>query len=108
MTKHSLEDFKQHLIASGKLKSTVETYISAVRRFLKHVGNERLDRISVEIVRSFFAKIDNHHTRSAHVMVVSQFLHFAHARLPVVIAARREQSPRAPPKKELALRRQWS
>jgi site-specific recombinase XerD len=108
MSKHSLEEFKQHLIATGLSKHTIESYISGVRGFLKHIGNEeRLDRISEESVRSFFAGIDNHNTRRTRAAEVSRFLIFATARLPVVINNRGAPAT-APSKKELALRRQWS
>lgn len=49
--------FKKHLLAAGKSKITADEYLNVVRRFLRHVGNERLDRISEELTRSFFAFI---------------------------------------------------
>jgi Phage integrase, N-terminal SAM-like domain len=116
----TLEDFRQHLIATGLSKHTIETCISGVRGFLRHIGNERhLDRISEESVRSFFAGIDNRNTRRRRASDVSQFLNFALSRLPVVINNRGNASggskkvppetpAPAPSKKELALRRQWS
>ena len=102
-------DFKQHLIAAGKTKGTINNYMATVHRFLKHVGNERLDRVSEDLARSFFDGFAVQ-TRHQYALVVSQFLTFATARLPVVVNARGEQSPRAaaPTKKDLALRQRWS
>ena len=103
-------NFKQHLIAAGKAKDTVNVYMATVRRFLKHVGNERIDRISEEVTRSFFAGIKDRGTRRMNAMPIGQFLNFAAARLPVVVTARGAESPRArpPTKKELALRQKWT
>jgi hypothetical protein len=99
--------FKQHLITTGKSKTTVYNYLIVVRRFLKHVGNERVDRISEELTRTFFSGV-NSKTKQTYAVAVSEFLNFSVSRLPVVVNARGAGSPRAPTKKELALRQRWS
>jgi Phage integrase, N-terminal SAM-like domain len=102
-----LADFKQHLIIAGKSEVTIEEYLRTVRRFLRHVGNERPERISEELTRSFFAGMKSK-TRRFYATVVSQFLNFSVSRLPVPVNARGAESPRAPTKKEIALRQRWS
>jgi hypothetical protein len=101
--------FKQHLIAAGKSKITVEQYANIVRSFLRHIGNERLDRISEELTRSFFAASVKVKTKRNYALIISQFLNFAVSQRPIV-TARGEKSPRAvaPTKRELELREKWS
>lgn len=103
-------EFKQHLLAAGKTKDTVNVYMATVHRFLKHVDNERIDRISEEVTRSFFAGIKDRGTRRMNALTISQFLNFSVSRLPVVVTARGAESPRAaaPTKKDLARRQRWS
>src|SRR5438067_1104557 len=94
MNKHDLDDYRAHLIAAGKTKQTVWNYILMVRRFLKHVGDDRLDRLSEERSRAFFADLKGQN-RMQYSMVVSQYLRFAAARLPVPVNVRGAESPRA-------------
>jgi hypothetical protein len=104
----ALEEFKKHLIAAGKSKHTVEHYVSLVRQFLKHSGNQRLDRLSEDLTRSFFAGTKGKDRRSQ-ASVISQFLKFSLSRLPVPVNARGAESPRAPaPAKQIALRQKWN
>jgi len=104
-----LDDFEQHLIAAGKSKSTIKVTMNIVRRFLRHAGDTRLDRLSEEAARAFFDGLEGQ-TRMQYAMAVSQFLKFTAARLPAVINARGAESPRArpPTKKELAIREKWT
>src|SRR5688500_1894751 len=104
-----LKDFKQHVLAAGKSKNSVENYTCGVNRFLTHVGEQRIDRLSEDTTRSFFASLKEH-TRQSYAMVISQFLNFSVSRLPVPVNARGEKSPRAsaPTKKELALKQRWT
>src|SRR5688572_16941840 len=104
-----LKDFKQHLLAAGKSKNSVGTYTCVVNRFLTHVGEQRLDRLSEDTTRAFFASLKDH-TRQQYAMVISQFLNFSVSRLPVPVNARGVNSPRAaaPTKKELALKQRWT
>jgi len=80
-----------------------------VRRFLKHIGDTRLERLSEDLTRSFFDGRKGK-DRSNSATAISQFLTFAMARLPVPVNARGAESPRAaaPTKKELALRQKWT
>lgn len=106
-----LEDFKQYLKDQGKGKAAIDRTVNTVRRFLRHVGEQRLDRISEEVARSFFAGIKAVKTRQMYAMEVSQFLNFSVSRLPVPLNARGVESPQgaaAPTKKELALREKWT
>lgn len=102
-----VEEFKQHLLAAGKKRTVALLYVSTVRAFLRHVGDPPVDRISEEQTRSFFAGFKGK-TRMAYAMQVSQFLNFSVSRLPVPVNARGVEIPRAPTKKELALRQKWN
>jgi len=104
-----LNNFKQSLIAAGKSKLTVKQTMNTARRFLKHVENQPVDRISEDLARSFFDG-QTGQTRMQYANAVSQFLRFAARNLPAVVTARGEISPRAaaPTKKELALRQKWT
>ncbi len=107
--RNQLDDFKQSLIAAGKSKLTIKSMTNTVRRFLKHVENQPVDRISEDLARSFFDG-QSGQTRRQYAMVISQFLRFSAARLPALVTARGAESPRAPAptKKELALRQKWT
>ena len=102
--------FALHLGKAGAEPRTVDQYLRTVRRFLKHVGENRVDRISEELTRAFFAgKAKN--TLHQQAAIVGQFLAFATQRLPAVIDKRgREKAsiPRERNKKELALCERWS
>jgi hypothetical protein len=102
-----LQDFTKHLKAQGKSPSTIKEYRKIVRRFVKHIGNERLDRLSEDRTRSFFAGVKGK-VRQTYAVVVSRFLKFSVSRLPAVITAQGAEFPRAPTKTELALRQKWT
>ena len=104
-----LEAYKQHLIAAGRSKATIERYLTTVRGFLKHVGNVPVDRITEDATRSYFANRKGH-ARQQRASIVSAFLNFSVSRLPVPVNARGAGSPRAaaPTKKELAIRQKWN
>ena len=101
-------DFERHLKTQGLATQSVYNYVSMARQFLRHVGETRIDRISEDTARSFFAGIKGEQSRKQYANAVSQFLRFSAARLPVVVNARGAESPRAPTKKEIALRQRWS
>src|SRR3989442_2562552 len=102
-------EFRKHLKASGVKSETRWRYMLIVRRFLKHIGDTRLERLSEDLTRSFFDGLKGK-DRSNSATAISQFLTFAMARLPVPVNARGAESPRAaaPTKKELALRQKWT
>lgn len=110
MNNQSLEDFKQYLKDQGKGKAAIDRTVNTVRRFLRHVGEHRLDRISEEVARSFFAGIKAVKTRQMYAMEVSQFLNFSASRLPVPVNAQGRLiiPPAVKSKKELALRQKWT
>jgi hypothetical protein len=107
--RQTLDDFKQSLIAAGKSRLTIKATMNIVHRFLSHVGDARLDRLSEEVTREFFNAYSGQ-TRQTYANAVSQFLRFAARDLPAVVTARGEISPRAaaPTKKDLALRQKWT
>ena len=101
--------FLAHLKQAGKGPHALRSYQVIVHHFLKHIGNERLDRVPEAVVNAYFAGITNANTKKKYASVVSQFIEFACAKLPVVVGRGSEMAPaRAPTKKELALRQQWS
>ena len=102
-------EFRKHLKASGVKSETRWRYMLIVRRFLKHIGDTRLERLSEDLTRSFFDGSKGKDRKNS-ATAVSQFLTFAMARLPVPVNARGAESPRAaaPTKKELALRQKWT
>ena len=109
MSNSTTDDFKAHLIATGRSRGTAMEYAGLVRRFLKHVGETRIDRISEELSRSFFATIKGEHARHRAASIVSQYLKFTAAKLPVVVNGARGQAPRAPvpTKQTKLLRERW-
>src|SRR5688572_5410082 len=105
-----LKDFKQHLKAQGKTPLTIGAMMSCVRRFLRHVGDQRLDRLSGDVTRSFFDDFKGQ-TRQQYAWAVSQFLQFAARGLPAVVGARGSERIPAPvvkDPKEMALRQAWA
>ena len=48
------DDFWRHLEQHGKTVKTQAQYMRVVRRFLRHVGDKRPDRISESCVKEFF------------------------------------------------------
>ena len=104
------DDFEAHLKAKGLASSTVEQYLSYVRRFLTFVGNGAIDCISQQQTADFFKGVKKEQQKQV-AMCVSQFLTFTMAQLPVVVNKAGGAIP--PPvrklnKKELALRDKWT
>lgn len=107
----NLESFRRHL-EQHHTRTTVVNYMHHVRGFLDFIGNQRIDRVSEEQMRAYFARYKNQkrHTRSHAVAVISQYVKFATAGLPVVIDGRGAAMPPAPAtpsKRDLALRKRW-
>jgi hypothetical protein len=94
------------LIRAGKSAHTVSKNCGTVHRFLAFVGNERLDRLSEDLTRAFFAGMSPDHRRKS-AMAIGQFLEFATARLPVPITCKAAMTPAPRDAAEVALRRQW-
>ena len=103
-----ITDFAEHLKSSGYTPLSIKATVSTAAQFLKHVGTQRIDRISEADARSFFDRLKHAGTRKTNAARVNVFLHFAMRGLPAVIDARGAESPRAPTKKELALKAKWS
>ena len=104
-------DFREHLKAAGKSRQTVWMANCAVRSFLRHVDGQPLDRVSEELTRSFFSGLKNPLIRKQYSSTIYRFLQFATSRLPVPVTALGAEmlpAPRAPSKKELALRQRWN
>src|SRR6478672_3873464 len=103
-----LDDFRAHLLAEGKSAGTARQYVSLVRRFLKHVGETRVERITEEMARAYFATIKNKHSRQCAANAISIYLHFAATRLPVVVNARGAEPSRASAPVPAKLQQRWS
>ena len=105
-------DFKLYLQQGGKSARTIENCTQRVRRFLQYVDNDRVERISEDLVKAFFKGLaGGDGNRRGYSLAIGQFLRFAAARLPVVVTDRgsEQRAPGSPPtKQELALRQQWS
>ena len=85
--------------------------MSTVRRFLKYVGNQRLDRIGDDVVRQFFNQLSGGKgNKTYNAWIIGQFLKFAAAeRLPATVDRGSAMAPaRAVNKNELALRQSWA
>jgi len=102
-------EFRKHLKTLGFTPNTRTNYMIIVRRFEKHIGYTPLERLTEDLTRSFFAGLKDK-DRPIPVTVIGKFLKFAVSRLPVPVNARGAESPRAraPTKKELALRQEWT
>jgi hypothetical protein len=104
-------DFRIHLEQRGNLNAgSVRSYIATVRRFLKYVGNERLDRISDDVVRAFFSQVSAG-SKETYAVIIGQFLRFAAAQtLPATVGRGSAMAPAraGKDKKELALRQSWA
>lgn len=104
-----LAEFAEDLKKNGLGASSVASYVRTAQLFLKHVGTERIDRISEADTRAFFDRYKTVSRRN-HAARVGAFLRFAMKGLPAVINARGAESPRAPAptKKEIALKAKWT
>lgn len=112
MTKTNLESFRLHLESQNLSRTTVYTYVRCVRRFLDFIGNQRIDRVSEQQVKEFFARYKKlkQKTGVQAASVISQYVKFATAGLPVVVEHMGAAMPPArakPSKKEMVLRRYW-
>lgn len=62
---------------------TVQLYMGRIRRFLKYVGNERLDRVGDDAVKAFFKETAASKKEQRDVaFLIGRFLRFAAARRP--------------------------
>ena len=105
-------EFERHLTQQGKAATTIKYNRGYIRRFLKHVGDLPLQRVSEQQVSEFFTQefADNKSGKVQAAVAISHFIQFACANLPAPVVGRgSEMAPaRAQTKKELALRQQWS
>jgi hypothetical protein len=105
-------EFEAHLKLQGKSANTIKYRRSYIRRFLKHVGDLPLQRVSEEQVSEFFTQefANKKSGKVTAAVAISAFIRFALAKLPAPVVGRgSEMAPaRAQTKKELALRQQWS
>ena len=98
-----LNDFKQHLIASGKPEHTASLYTQRVAGFVKYVSEQRIEKITEELGRSY------KRTKHGNAMVaVRQFVKFA-AQLPLPLNAEEDKAPlrSAQSQREIAPSQQW-
>jgi hypothetical protein len=110
VSKQSLDDFKQHLIAVGKSKDTAALYAQRVARFLLHVAEPRIERIGEDLARSYLAGIKDRRIKHGYATAVSQFLKFAaaHAPMPVITGADKASQKSVQTEQETPPDRQWS
>jgi len=106
-------DFCLYIKQQGKVSATVQQYMQQVRRFLKYIGNQRVDRISDDVVRAFFNQLGGGKpNRNINALVIGQFLRFAAAQNPLPAMVDRGSAmapvPLVKDRKELALRQTWA
>ena len=105
-----LNDFKQHLIASGKSEHTASLYTQRVAGFVKYVAEQRIGKITEELGRSYIAGIKDKRTKHGNTMAVRQFVKFA-AQLPLPLNADAEEDKAplrsAQSQRESALSQEW-
>ena len=101
-----LNDFKLHLIASGKSEDTASLYAQRIARFLQH-AEWPTEKISGDTARSFLSRIKDKRTKRGCAMAVQQFFKFT-AMHPSLIAEEDQSSkPSAQSQQEIALPQQW-
>ncbi|HEX7231634.1 MAG TPA: phage integrase N-terminal SAM-like domain-containing protein [Candidatus Binatia bacterium] len=88
-----LNDFKQHLIASGKSEDTASLYAQRIARFLSH-ADWPPEKITAELVRTFLNRIKDKRTKRGCAMAVQQFLKFTAAHSTLI--SREDQSSKPP------------
>ena len=106
----ALINFEAHLKAQGLVPSVIVNYLYEVRRFLRFVGNGPINRISEAQAREFFDAIAGKHYKRQCASIISRFLTFTAAQLPVVVNARGAEMAPLPrqSEKEVALRTNWA
>lgn len=106
----AIADFSRHLQENGLAPRTVQEYVREVRRFLNHVGNPPIERISEAQATQYFQSITKPATRRQSAMVVSRFLRFAAPKPPALTNTPEQSSARLPAiigRKEAKLRQTW-
>ena len=104
----SLNDFKQHMIASGKSEHTATLYAQRVAGFLKHLTEQRIEKITEDSAQSYIAGIKDKRTKRGKVIAVHQFLKFAAQRsFPVRTKEDEAPLPSTQSQPEVALTQQW-
>ncbi|HEY6999285.1 MAG TPA: phage integrase N-terminal SAM-like domain-containing protein [Candidatus Binatia bacterium] len=88
----SLNDFKQHMIASGKSEHTATLYAQRVAGFLKHLTEQGIEKITEDSARSYVAGIKDKRTKRGTVVAVHQFLKFTVQR-PFPVSAEEDEAP---------------
>ena len=101
-----LNDFKQHLIASGKSDDTASLYAQRIARFLRH-ADWPTETITAEMTRSFLGRIKDKRTKRGCAMAVQQFLKFTAAHPSWIAGEDQSSKPPAQGQQETALPQQW-
>jgi len=106
MINADLDAFRAMLELEKLSPHTIANYLCYVRRFLKAVGDRPSDRDA----REFFKRYKTKGARKQAVHVISRWIKFSAARLPVVVGqgALPPPAPRKLTRKELALREKWT
>ena len=101
-----LNDFKQHLIASGKSQDTASLYAQRIARFLRH-ANWPTEKITAELLRTFLNRIKDKRTKRGCAMALQQFLKFTAAHPSLVSRQDPSSRPPAEAEQETTLPQQW-
>jgi len=72
-----LNEFKQHLIVLGKSEHTASLYTQRVAAFLKHLGEQKIDKMTQGSMRCYIAGIKDRRTARGSAIAIGQFLKFS-------------------------------
>jgi len=101
-----LNNFKQHLIASGKSEDTASLYAQRIARFLRD-ADWPTENITAELVRTFLNRIKDKRTKRGCAMAVQQFLKFAAAHPSSISGEDQSSKPPAEAQPETVPPQQW-
>jgi hypothetical protein len=101
-----LNDFKQHLIASGKSEDTASLYAQRIARFLRH-ADWPTEQITAELVLTFLNRIKDKRTKRGCAMAVQQFLKFTAAHPSLISGDDQPSKPTPQSQPETVPPQQW-
>ncbi|MGN6731690.1 MAG: site-specific integrase [Candidatus Binatia bacterium] len=72
-----LNEFKQHLIVLGKSEHTASLYTQRVAAFLKHLAEQKIEKMTEGSMRCYIAGIKDRRTARGSAIAIGQFLKFS-------------------------------
>jgi hypothetical protein len=110
MINADLDAFRAQLEQEKLAAGTIASYLGIVRAFLRSVGNRPVTQLGGSEVRQHFKRWKKTSSRKTAAHVITRYIRFAAAELPVVVGqgALPPPVPRRLTRKELALREKWT